>query len=241
MGAFFIALIIYYPSFFFRKNGSLILAFFIVVSIVASFLLSTNFATIRNFVAHTVEGRTPRSQVIQRVFTEMPDDYPWMPIIGIGPGQFGSRAGLIGTGMYFGGPVNPRNIPFLPKGMSSAFRDYIWDLWLAMSLHPSVNDSSSTYKPFFSWLSMYVEYGAIAILVIVGFIGHLLRRLRRSMNGSSMRRLQATSLSAGIVFVFMLGAQENYWETSQALLVGLMVMKVLYANLTYRKRGGDGH
>lgn len=233
VGAFLVSLVIYYPSFFFRKKGSIILVFLAIISIVALFLLSTNFSTLRSFVVHTVEGRTPRAQVLRRVFTEMPNEYPWMPIIGIGPGQFSSRAGLIGTGMYFGGPANPRSVPFLPEGMSTPFRSYVWDLWLNMSIRPTVNDSSSTYKPFFSWLSIYVEYGAIAVLVTLGFITQILWRLRRSVTRNSLRRLQAMSLSASVLFVFMLGAQENYWETSQALLVGLLLMKALYANLVY--------
>jgi hypothetical protein len=43
----------------------------------------------------------------------------------------------------------------------------------------------------------------------------------------------AISVGTGSVFLLLLGFQENYWEVSQAIFVGCMLLKVLYANVVY--------
>jgi hypothetical protein len=194
--------------------------------------LGDNFARIIPFTTYTLELQTPRSQVVYRVMTDMPAEYPWMPLIGIGSGQFSSRAGLIGSGMYFGGPAHPLPLPLIEGAMSKPFRDYVLPLWLRMAFQPQVNDSSAIYKPFLSWLSVYVEWGAIGVMLLLGMIIRLLWQLKRYTQIRALR-LQAFAIAAGILFIFLSGATENYWEVSQALLVGLMLLKVQYANLRY--------
>ncbi|MEJ5203542.1 MAG: hypothetical protein WHV66_15070, partial [Anaerolineales bacterium] len=140
------------------------------------------------------------------------------------------RAGLIGTGMYFGGPENPKPIPLLPQGMSTPFEEYVLDTWLRMALNPTINDTSSTYKPFFSWLSVYVEWGLIGVFLALAITGILLWRVWRCRSRSS-QRLQSAMISAGIMFIFLLGIQENYWEVSQAIFIGTVLLKMQYATL----------
>ena len=45
----------------------------------------------------TVSVQTPRSKITMEAFADLPAEYPAMPLIGLGPGQFSSRAALIGT------------------------------------------------------------------------------------------------------------------------------------------------
>lgn len=225
-----VAFVLYYPGFFKRKAGLFSLFGLSVLALLAVVLLSNNFATVNSFARQTIAGETPRSQTVSRVVTEATVQYPWLSLIGIGPGQFSSRAGLIGTGMYFGGPENPKPIPLLPQGMSTPFEEYVLDTWLRMALNPTINDTSSTYKPFFSWLSIYVEWGLIGVLLALGITGNLLWRVWRRRSYSS-QRLQSAMISAGIMFIFLLGIQENYWEVSQAIFVGTVLLKMQYATL----------
>jgi len=171
----------------------------------------------------------------------MLSEYPWLPIVGIGTGQFSSRAGLIGTGMYFGSPANPRSIPLLPEGMSEPFRLFVFDLWLSLYFDQQgnyvhvMNNTSSTYKPYFSWLSVYVEWGGIVAFVILAIIGRMLWKIHRYAS-TPERRLNAVAISAEIIFLFLLGAQENYWEVPQAIFVGLILLKIQYGNFIYKQR-----
>ncbi len=221
----------YAPRFFLHKRGCVTLIAAAGLGVLAVNLLSSNFGTLGIFARYTLEGRTIRAQVVTDAFTEIPREYIWQPFIGFGPGQFSSRASLIGTGLYFGSPEDPRIIPFLPQEMSQPFRETILDLWLSTP-RDGINNSS-TSKPYFSWLSVYSEWGMLGVIVfMIGGVGVLfrLRRLCR-LSASPYNRLVAWSLATSVMFLFLLGVQENYWEVPQAILVGILLMKVQYANL----------
>jgi hypothetical protein len=236
--AFAIAFVIYYPTIFRRQGGCIMLVGFLIAAVLASNILSNNFAILENYIQHTLSGRTARAQVIIRAYSSMPQDYPWMPFIGLGPGQFSSRAGLIGTGMYFGSPLNPQPLPLLPEGMSTPFRTHVLDLWLSLFfdqvgniVHHSDN-TSSTVKPYFSWLSLYAEFGMIGFVIALAFCAWLTLRVKIRTHTPS-QKLTGISFGTAVIFLFLLGIQENYWEVPQAILLGLMLIKIQYAYLIY--------
>jgi len=66
-----VAFTIYFSSFFLRKQGLIVLVGLLAAAITALYLLNHNFSTASGFIIQTLEGRTPRSQVIQRTFTTM--------------------------------------------------------------------------------------------------------------------------------------------------------------------------
>ena len=68
---------------------------------------------------------------------------------------------------------------------------------------------------------------------VVLFAGRLLWRLWR-ISARTGRCTECTCLAACIVFLLLLGFGENYWEIPQALPLGLMVMKVLWARLLHQ-------
>ena len=198
-------------------------------------LLRTNLGHLPVFAQLMLAGEYPRAVVVERVVTEAPREYPFMPLVGLGAGQFGSRAGLIATGMYFGGPLNPRPLPLVPTGMSEPFRTYALDQWLAAASNPAFG---STHQPFFSWLSVYTEFGVVVFCGLLLFVMAALVRVKVAARQDRCR-LQAMALGAGVIFLFLLGLQENYWEVPQAILLGLMFLKVLYANLVHGIREAE--
>ena len=229
------AFVLCFPSFFLKKRGIYLLIGAIVSGLIAFTLLGNNFATVRSFAQYTVDGKTTRAQVVTDVFAKMPQTYFWMPVIGLGPGQFTSRASLIGTGLYFGGPGNPRPIPLLPQGMSRPFREYILGPWLSLTTN-GINNSS-TSQPYFSWLSVYTEFGVIGFLLITAAVMRVLYKLQRLSRVTRPReKIITVSVSAAIIFLYILGIQENYWEVSQAIFVGLILLKMEYPNLVHAVR-----
>lgn len=226
----------YYPGYLRKKGGVLVICGLLLVIILIIIMLSGNISTVRNFLRFTIDGRTPRSQIVVRVFGEMIEEYPWMPFLGLGPGQFTSRAGLIGTGRYFGTPANPRPIPLLPHGMSEPFQKYALDLWLSLFFDRAGNfihvmdNTSSSVKPYFSWLSVYTEFGAIGFASITFVVFLLLQKTKRRVH-TPPERLAAASFGAGVILLFMLGMQENYWEVPQAVFLGILLLKVQYAGI----------
>lgn len=225
-----------YQPYLRRRTAALVgTAILFVLPAIAYALLTTNFGTTTAFVRQVLAGEVPRSQAIKRAFVDMPVNYPYMPWIGLGPGQFSSRAGLISTGLYFGGLQNPRSIPLLPQQISKPQESYLMDLWY---WHDSVPHYGSTQKPYFSWLSVYTEFGLFALLAAFALALGVLWRLRTHVTSLASRTL-AVSVGAGIILLVLLGIQENYWEVPQAVLVGLMLIKAEYANLIVGKAKQD--
>lgn len=210
------------------KRGStlVIVATLVVVAAVALFLLRTNFGYMRNIYQNLVTGSYPRSRVVMHVIQDIPEEYPLMPLLGLGPGQFSSRAALIGTGLYFGGPLNPRPIPFLPQNMSAPLEDYLLVEWIRALTNPY---TSSIKQPLFSWLSLYSEFGMLGVLLLLGFITTTLVRLKQK-SVSHRQKLFAAAATTSILFLLFLGFQENYWEIPQSIFLGILLIKIFYAN-----------
>jgi len=226
-----LAVLIFWPISLRRRMTYLAGAGLIFAVIIAFFALRRNFSTADGFARQLLSGESFRSIAIERAVVDLPRDYPLLPLVGLGPGQFSSRAGLIGTGLYFGSPNNPRPLPLVPKGMTKAFKENTLDLWLEIAdLNARGISVGSTHKPFMSWLSVYIEWGALAIASIFCFTIFLLIRVRLVMH-TYPQRILATVFGTGLLLLLFIGAQENYWEVPQAILVGLMILKVQYVIL----------
>jgi hypothetical protein len=187
--------------------------------------LASNVRTAPALARAFASGNSPRAQEVRRVLTELPGAYPYQPFIGVGAGQFSSRAGLIGTGLYLGGIDHPRSLPLLPTGISGPQRRFLMDLWRQAASLPHV---SSFQEPFFSWQSVYTEFGWPGLLGIATFVAWVLVRARRRSRRPGSRTL-GWAVAAATLMLFVLGFAENYWEVPQAILVGTMLLKAAYA------------
>ncbi len=179
--------------------------------------------------AINVESVTPRMVLLLGVATELPEDEPLQPFIGLGPGQFSSRASLIGSGLFLGGLASPKAAPFLEPTATVLAERYCFSLLRGYSEHADFIGSSQ--QPFFSVLSVYTELGVIGVGLLLLAVARLIRRVQRCAKATPEHRPQALALCCGIVFLVLLGLQENYWEMPQAILVGLLLFKVIYANI----------
>jgi hypothetical protein len=185
-----------------------------------------NLASVRQYWDSIATRRSIRVQMVERALVDMPAVYPQLPLIGLGLGQFNSRAAMICTGRYFGGNAAQSAFYSLPvTEMSSAQDSYFRDLWEA-NMHDT--SYSSTVKPFFSWLSVYTELGGVGVIAVIAVFWIILQKIWA--NRWKNPRL-AIAVASGTMLYAFLGAQENYWEVPQAILIGLMLLKLLYANL----------
>ena len=226
-----IATLFYWPLSLRRRMTYYVGIGLMIGAVVAVVALESNFRTAESFARGLLSGESYRSIAVKRAVVDMPQDYPLLPLIGLGPGQFSSRAGLIGTGLYFGRPNEPRTLPLLPTGMSKALEENTLDLWLAFARSDQRGISlGSTHQPFLSWLSVYVEWGILVLLSLFVVVAILLLRVRSVVHNYPQRVL-AASFGTGLLFLLFLGVQENYWEVPQAIFVGLLILKVQYAVL----------
>jgi hypothetical protein len=220
-----LVLLIFRPAILKSTASLVVISFLLVVVPALSFIvLYSNIQSFSAIYEGTARGDSPRAQITERTFSTMPTQYPLMPYVGLGPGQFSSRAALIGTGLYFGGPKEPTTLP-LPKGMSQALETNLLDLWLIAA---SNKFYGSTQQPFYSWLSVYTEMGAPIFLITPILVLGLVLKVKSKVQ-TAPQEIMAIAFSIGIIFLFLLGLQENYWEVPQAIFLGCMLLKVLYA------------
>lgn len=190
------------------------------------FLLSGNISTLGGITRQALVEQSPRAIVLANSVTILPERFPLMLLIGLGPGQFSSNAALLASGTYFGG--GDKSLPLIRPQSSPAFDDFLSDL-VVLARDPTYG-GSITVEPFFSWLSVYTEFGLPCLIAIVCWVIAILIRVRRIALKKEQRLLGAAVI-AGIVFFVLLGSQADYWEVPQAVLVGALLTKALYAAL----------
>jgi hypothetical protein len=173
----------------------------------------------------------PRAILLSRVITELPAGAPLQPFVGLGPGQFSSRASLIASGLYLGGPDTPKAVPLLTPQATRLAADYCFSLLYTVADAGGVVGSSQ--QPFFSVLSVYTELGLAGLIAILITVVRLVRQLQRHARQRPEVRFHALLLCAAILFLSLLGLQENYWEAPQAIFVGLLLFKVLHGNVVH--------
>lgn len=198
-----------------------------IIIVFSAVLLPQNLKLIGPFVLQVIRGEAPKSASIIAAVREMPEDYWYLPVFGLGPGQYTSRAGLISTGLYLGGLKNPRSFPLLPNHLTESQEKYLMPLW---AWHQSVQYFGSTQAPYFSWLAVYTEWGLLGWSVILAVLIYVVRAIRRI---SPARDIEKLAIMTSVWFVWLLGFQENNWEVPQAWFSGLLLIKAMYASAKY--------
>lgn len=208
------------------KASMVVFVSFIIVAPI--YFLSHNVGLIESFATKTFLAQTPKAKITIDAFDKIPNRYPSFPIVGFGPGQFTSRASLIGSGVYLGGVDNPTPPPLLQSKMNP-----VADKTVIPYLYESQRKTylGSTGFPHYSWLSVYSEMGLLGFMGITGFAIHLLLRAMNRANKSKTHRLVAYLFCTGLGLLYLLGIHENYWEVPQAIFLGVLILKLLYAAL----------
>ena len=195
---------------------------FSTIGLLAWALLPANIGTARSFGLQILRGEVPKSVSVVAALRDMPGNYPYLPIIGLGPGQYASRAGLISTGVYFGGLDNPRTVSLLPNRFTEAQEKYLLPLWVWQESNPYWG---STQKPYFSWLAIYTEFGVAGWLLVIWV---LFRFMKHILAMPKFFDSEKFVLLATLGFMFLLGFQEDNWEIPQAWFSGILFLKSMY-------------
>lgn len=192
--------------------------------------LPVNTSTLPVFMGMTFnlrrENMSEKTQATLNTLQNVPKVIPIQPIIGLGPGQYSSRASLIRSGEYmqaFSG--------ILPKYSSLLMRNNILYLWLPFSRGEK---SGSTLFPFYSWLTLYGELGFLGVSVVLFIISSVIRKFR-TIYVSGFPYLGFGNIVL-LIYVALLGFQDNYWEFTQALFPVLLCINVSWRFLKNERR-----
>lgn len=239
--AFIVAIIIisvYFTSSYIKVNTSrLIIALFLVISLAFAVVLQPkNFGLVAYYFEKFTTNQSPKTVATIKALNDLPRDCPWDYVIGLGPGQYSSRAGLIGTGKYFGDFNKPKEIPFLEPQYTFAFKKHVFADWKDVATNVAKYGNSTMSRPFYSALSILTEFGylfftVIGILVFVG-IGKLKKSYSLAIaNEQKLFSFYAISCAVTIVFFIFISFFENYLEVTQAIFPGLLMLKFFHSYL----------
>lgn len=213
---------------------------FILIVTLSSILIvyytqPSNFSLIERYAIEYFSGESLKIIATYEALVEMPNEYPLMHYFGVGPGQFSSKAGLIGTGQYFGEFYNPTEIPLLPQKISDPFQKYGYALWEYTNRPDIVKWINSTMnRTFYSILSLYTELGLFIFGAILFYILKTLFFLKSCYLNNTFSKLQKVvsfCTAINIVFICFICFFENYLESSQAIFTGLLLIKLNYGYL----------
>lgn len=195
----------------------------IFMAISAMLLLPSNVATLPYFFVNNLmiqeDSPSEKARAVFNTLFLLPQQIPIQPLLGVGFGQYSSRASLILTGEYLRGSSVP-----LPTYTSTVTEAYIISLYRSFLVnHPT---GSSSLQPFFSWLSLYGEAGILG-LVIVAIITLRAVSIFTKLTSDEFPKLGLLMLMM-LLYVLLLGFQDNYWEFTQAIFPAFLLLKISY-------------
>jgi hypothetical protein len=202
----------------------------IALVVLSSFILKDNFSRIPYAIAGAASPELPRAIVTYRVLTELPKMIPIQPYIGLGAGQFCSRASLINSGLYLGGPENPRTLPFFTIRKNPIADEFVFAL---MEQWAEVTYLGSSNQPYFSFLTIYSEHGLLGLIIFLFLVIRLSFKIIRLARGKSMLSIDCFILFAGVIYLVTLGIQENYYEVTQAIFIGILLLQFIFSKVKY--------
>ena len=230
---------VYFNDFFKRiklTGSRLLLVIFLILIVIGALATQPkNFSLVAHYYEEIIsKGESPKTIVAVNSVTKLPNKFPWVYAIGLGPGQYSSRAGLIGTGQYFGDFNNPTKIPLLSPQFSPAFDEFVFPYWEEVATNPAKYGNSTMSRPFSSIQSILIEAGFVAFtlitLAVIGFINRLKRVYSSGVtHGNWFKSSYAYSCAVLVLFFVAFSFFENYMEVTQAIFPGLLIMKYFYS------------
>lgn len=189
-------------------------------------LIAGNLSKIGEIIELQFGLTLPKAVITADAVLTMPRERPLMLLLGLGPGQFCSRAGVIATGEYIkDAAVFETEDPYM-------FAKYLRPLLDLVLLDGGTAGGSSVW-PWYSWLTVYTELGVISCLLILLAFGAVIVSVAGSLRQPLSLPQYALPVMAGTLLIAFLGVQENYWEIPQAILPGILLLQVMYARAKY--------
>ncbi len=164
----------------------------------------------------------------REVFSKLPSDYPWFPLVGVGPGNYSSRSAWLVSGAYL--EEQPNYISITP---SAAAKKYLIPLWGREQISESSRGAGSiTNQPFSTWISLFSELGIGAVMVLSLLFLKLDRAFRKTEQDGidSFQRNLVLGLRMVILYFVILFFVDNLFEWPM-----VMAQFFVFAALTVRR------
>lgn len=146
----------------------------------------------------------------RETITSLPLEYPYVPFIGVGPGNYSSRSAWLVSGEYL--ENQPSYIPVTPSKIA---QDYNISLWSRKHISAEyLGGGSITNTPFSTWFSIFSEMGLLALLFMVMIMVTLYQSFgytQRNAEDMFSRNL-ALGLKMALLYLVLLFFVDNLFE-----------------------------
>jgi hypothetical protein len=208
------------------------LAFFLSVMLVLTASVSTVYWTDMKFWYERVAENDKAPKKMATVAGAEVLSSPKNLILGVGMGQFNSRAALIASGEYLSVPL-----PGFLTGESEYYRDHIVP---AIYEYDKNGLGSAIGKPYYSVLSMVVEFGLPLMLLMAAVVAYqFVRNLRLAHSSDSRAQTVGIVANVGLLFFVLCLFIENYVELPQAIFVPALLYIAALASVTPPEASAD--
>ena len=230
----------------FLKTMPAVTVILLVFGAVAGFLLANNLSRFNEIYQRTVGSNSREVNIVNfktvvfyHTIEDLSYDYYYQPVIGIGPGQYCSRASMIVSGEFLQG-----GIPLIPPSPSISYTNYILPYWQQFKyLAQSGWSPGSSYFPWSSWLALYGEVGILGIILIILLISYTVYKLiTKKITGDEYKKMglyavvKPYALIVVFIYIILMGYQDVYWETTQAILPIAILTKLIISADSYHKK-----
>lgn len=220
------------------KYFFIVFVFLLILILLLAKTQPTNFYLFQTYFTQIfLENTSPKVIALLTSIFNISKDHINIFIFGLGPGQYTSRASLIASGHFFGSFDNPINIPFTGDGqINKLFKEYIYNLWETTEENVSFYGGSIMAKPFFSQLSVLIEFGLVGYFFLQFLFFYWVKKLK-SLYYKATNQFQKNYIIIILVssfYIYFLGFFENYWEVTQAIFPGLLLITLVYKNIKYQ-------
>lgn len=173
----------------------------------------------RKVVLHS---RSPKRMVVTDSLDYLAE--PKNLALGLGMGQYASRAALITSDEYLNA-----DLPDLVTGRSDY---YVESMQPAVAVFKEIGEGSAISKPYFSALTLTTELGpGLTLLCLVGFAGHVLHNGKLMRAASPLAARVGMASVAGLIFFLLCTSIENYVEFPQAVFLPLLLYMAAQARV----------
>jgi hypothetical protein len=181
------------------------------------------------------DENSPKFDAIHKTLQQLPEKYPTVYLVGLGPGQYSSRAGLISSGKYLSVKSS-----LLPNTTSQPFKEFVSTTWHKYASNPERYGNSTMHRPFFSLLSVFAEFGIMGfVALVVGIVWVFLKVRKLALWGKNRNPFDFyLAFGLGIISMSLIFISffENYLEATQAMFPGLLLFKVFYSYLNEKSK-----
>lgn len=207
--------------FIISRRWRMFIILFIVIfmtGILISLLQPKNLNNLDNYATQTlnISTESDSGKAIATYYSifHLPHDEALQPFIGLGLGQYSSRAALIRSGKYLGSGA------IFPVYVNKYTDTYI----ISLLFRERSYSGGSTYFPFYSWLSLYGETGWLGVFFAIGLLFVIAIKIIR--HESVVFPYMQIGLLILIIYVALLGFQDNYWEWAQAIFPAFLILRL---------------